>query len=370
MSLINKQVSCCVIGAGVSGLSSAIELSKRGFQVVVLSDEDGDDLTSAAAAAFWYPFWTGKKPDHSWYRPTWAWNTFLSLQEFTSQAESGVTWTQLNEYFDSSLDAEDIDSIVKSMWWRGFRSLEFRELGKKELVGFTSFGRTFSAGVSFRTLVINMRAYLPFLRNILLDLGVTFEKRHITKPAMEELCKHFDVVLNCSGLGARDLADDRNLTPREGIVVRMPAISGVDSILLAHTGVVFGVKPVYVVPRGGPDPDIILGGTIDGKDGNPRTRTWIDIGKEEWAVRRSVDTILGGCQELEPQLRAAEPIGFNVGYRPSREPAVRVEPEFERQNLIGRLFHNYGHGGGGITLSWGCAKEIAIWIDWFLSTDQ
>jgi D-amino-acid oxidase len=45
-----------------------------------------------------------------------------------------------------------------------------------------------------------------------------------------------------------------------------------------------------------------------------------------------------------------------AGLRPYRAETFRLEPE-----LVGEKFvvHNYGHGGAGITLSWGCALEIA-----------
>jgi D-amino-acid oxidase len=41
-----------------------------------------------------------------------------------------------------------------------------------------------------------------------------------------------------------------------------------------------------------------------------------------------------------------------VGLRPGR-PEIRLERE---DGPIPRI-HNYGHGGSGITLSWGCAEE-------------
>jgi D-amino-acid oxidase len=44
-----------------------------------------------------------------------------------------------------------------------------------------------------------------------------------------------------------------------------------------------------------------------------------------------------------------------AGLRPYREQTYRLEPE-----VVGSKFvvHNYGHGGAGITLSWGCAHEV------------
>jgi len=44
-----------------------------------------------------------------------------------------------------------------------------------------------------------------------------------------------------------------------------------------------------------------------------------------------------------------------AGLRPYRDQTFRLEPE----NVGGKfVVHNYGHGGAGITLSWGCAEEV------------
>ena len=42
-----------------------------------------------------------------------------------------------------------------------------------------------------------------------------------------------------------------------------------------------------------------------------------------------------------------------VGLRPFRAPGFRVEPEQLGEKL---LIHNYGHGGGGVSLSWGSGR--------------
>ena len=44
-----------------------------------------------------------------------------------------------------------------------------------------------------------------------------------------------------------------------------------------------------------------------------------------------------------------------VGLRPCRRGGVRCEMEVMGSKTV---VHNYGHGGSGITLSWGCAGEV------------
>ena len=67
------------------------------------------------------------------------------------------------------------------------------------------------------------------------------------------------------------------------------------------------------------------------------------------------DRILERCRQAEPVLRDAEVVEVITGLRPDR-PSVRVEVE-----EVGgtRYVHNYGHGGSGVSLSWGCAREAA-----------
>lgn len=60
------------------------------------------------------------------------------------------------------------------------------------------------------------------------------------------------------------------------------------------------------------------------------------------------------CFAVAPSLRVDNLTGM-VGLRPAREDGVYLErEEVEGRNVI----HNYGHGGGGFTVSWGCASEV------------
>jgi D-amino-acid oxidase len=70
---------------------------------------------------------------------------------------------------------------------------------------------------------------------------------------------------------------------------------------------------------------------------------------------QTAQEILEKCRLLEPALSQAAILGHAVGLRPGRRE-VRLELEW----LAGgrAVIHNYGHGGAGFTLSWGCAREV------------
>ncbi len=58
---------------------------------------------------------------------------------------------------------------------------------------------------------------------------------------------------------------------------------------------------------------------------------------------------------------------FLAGIRPYRETTYRLEKEKIKDKLV---IHNYGHGGAGITLSWGCAIEVKELISKYVIGNQ
>lgn len=357
-----NQKSVCIIGGGVSGLSTGITLRRRGHRVRILTRDESLATTSSVAAAFWYPFWTGQEPDHSWYDPRWAARTFEALGSLVGSV-SGVTEATLLEYFDEEMSDKELANVVDGMWWKeGLAGINFNLLSQKQVATVRAASRVFRSGATIRTYVINMTDYLPFLRRTFADLKGEFGLATLSLENLSDLAESFDAIVDCAGLGAGELFGENSekLFPVEGAVITVEPVQGVQDVILMHTGPVFDSYPFYIVPRG--SKDIILGGTIrEHKSGIPRHFSWSDVSTQDDEVQDDIRRIWNWCVEFIPQLAGAKILDVGVGYRPKRKPRVRLEEGNEIRGV--RLFHNYGHGGGGVTLSWGCAEEVADWVD-------
>jgi len=379
MPAASTETSICVLGAGVSGLTTALTLLRRKYQVTILTSGRNRETTSSAAAAFWYPFWTGKKPDHTWYRTEWALETYCELEKLVSDQDSGVTRIGLVEYFEETMSDAEVEKTIASMWWRHISKLKFETLDPPwpHDPALSAYNR-FKKAIRFDTLVINMVDYLPFLNDLVVQAGGQIEPlRMVETRDLESLVWKYDYVVNCTGLGAQTLVNDAWMKAKEGIVVKVTPAEGISDIVLMHTGGTFGgAHPFYIVPRGGKRPDVLLGGTINIKESNlqPRHFDWGAIPAEEHTVEDAARAIVQRCEAVCPSIRSSERLDISIGYRPAREkPAEKATAELGQDGVrLGpnwetspgpRLIHNYGHGGGGVTLSWGCAEAVATWID-------
>jgi D-amino-acid oxidase len=179
-----------------------------------------------------------------------------------------------------------------------------------------------------------MPRYLAWLQGRLQALGGTLELRALR--SLDEALDAAATVVNCAGLGARELCADARLQPVRGQVVRV-AQPGLRRFLVDDYG---PEGMTYVIPRCG---DVVLGGTAE--EGAEDLRPDPDAAAA--ILRRAV--------VLEPALAGAAVLGTAVGLRPCRD-SVRLEPELRGPGR--RVVHNYGHGGAGVTLSWGCALEV------------
>src|SRR4030081_3299148 len=91
-----KQIA--IIGAGVSGLTCGVFLADRGYRVSIFADETGQQTTSAAAAAIWYPYDAGPADKVI----AWALETYKSLVDLSQDAQSGVSMIGLRPFSRAS----------------------------------------------------------------------------------------------------------------------------------------------------------------------------------------------------------------------------------------------------------------------------
>lgn len=295
-----------VVGAGVVGLTCAVRLLEAGHRVDVVARDLPRETTSAIAAAIWYPYRAlPYERVTSWARTSYA--VFDAIAD--TDPESGVRMVGGTEV----LPGEQADP-----WWRS--AVPAFERSRDVPAGW-------GAGWSFTAPVADMAVYLGWLAGRVEDLGGTITRLNLSS------LPEAGLVVNCSGLGARLLGADRTVVPVRGQVVVVEQI-GLERWWLDSAG------PTYVVPR---ERDIVVGGTdVEG----------------EWSRTPSPEVaadILERASRLVPGLRGARVLRHKVGLRPVR-PAVRLE-------RVGDVVHCYGHGGAGVTLSWGVAEEVVGLLD-------
>lgn len=289
-----------VVGAGVLGLSCALRLLEAGHRVDVLARELPLETTSAVAAAIWYPYLAYPQDKVT----AWSATSYDAFAGLAQDPETGVTMRRGTEL----LLAESPDP-----WW----------VAAVPALDRVEPRAPYRDAWSFVTPVIDMPRYLVWLQARVLDAGGT-----VTRMALPYL-PGGPLVVDCSGLGSRHLAGDPSTTPVRGQVVVLQQV-GLEEWWLVEDG------PTYVIPRAD---DIVVGGTDD---------------EGEWDRTPSpatADAILRRATELVPALATARVLRHKVGLRPAR-PEVRLE-------RVGDVIHCYGHGGAGVTLSWGCADEVA-----------
>ena len=273
--------------------------------------DDVAATTSAVAAALWFPYRAA--PVDAVLR--WA---ARSLRVFTALAADGASGLHLREGTVVHRTPEP------DLWWApgiaGLRAATADELPPGA-----------PAGTRCVLPVVEMGRYLPWLADACRSAGVEVVRGRVDRLADVP----GEVVVLAAGLRSADLVGDRSLVPVQGQIVRL-ANPGLRDWLLDEDN---PAGLTYVVPRGD---DVVCGGTaVEGATGLAP-----DPGVEAAILARVCAAV--------PALRQAPVLSRAVGLRPGR-PTVRLD----RTDLDGRpLISCYGHGGAGVTLSWGCAADV------------
>jgi D-amino-acid oxidase len=301
-----------VVGAGVSGLTCALVFAENGFNTAIFADEMGDETNSAAAAAMWYPYDVGTGDQII----PWALTSYQRFLELARDPQTGVSLTELRVF-------SRLGPIAPPVWARSF---ETRAVPDSEIPS------AFVSGFSIHVPLIETGKYLAYLASRLTSAGSSISGGiHLTD--LEEVDARFDLIVNCAGIGARELVPDPQMEPHRG------QVAIVEKFDLPYAVVCDDPPLMYAIPRSN---DCVFGGTNEVSNNravDPRTTT----------------AIITECERVLD--RSAPPlIRERVGLRPGRSSGVRVAAEKLRDRRP--VIHNYGHGGSGFTLSWGCAQAV------------
>jgi D-amino-acid oxidase len=307
-----------VIGGGVCGLTCAVRLAESGMRVTILTRERPAATTSAVAGAVWFPYRV--RPNER--TGPWGRAGYERFERLAREEGAPVTMVDLTALYPEPLAEEP--------WWldtvpgAGVRAARPEELPEG-----------YGDGRTVRVPCVEAPAYLDWLERRFVSLGGSVEVRELASLAEPDA----DVVVNCSGVGAARLAGDPAVRPVRGQVAYVrPSSREPLRFMVDETG---PNALAYVLPR----PDVVvLGGSAEEDDWELRPRA---------EITRS---ILRRTRLLDPRLADAELVGEAVGLRPAR-PEVRLDAGALPDGRL--VVHDYGHGGSGFTLSWGCADEVA-----------
>nr|WP_223189247.1 FAD-dependent oxidoreductase [Streptomyces sp. TRM68416] len=293
-------------------MTTAVVLAERGLRVRVWTRDPVERTTSAVAGALWWPY----RIEPVALARVWALRSLAVYRELALRPE--VTGVRMVEGVLGEGDLDGADA------WAAAQVPGLRRARAEEYGG---------TGLWARLPLIDMSTHLPWLRERFLTAGGVVETRTVSSLAQAPA----PVVVNCTGLGARELVPDTAVRPVRGqlVVVENPGIR------TWATSTEPSGEMAYFFPQ----PErLVLGGTAE--DG-------------QWSLEpdpRVAEAIVQRCARLRPEIAGARILDHRVGLRPVRD-AVRLEREPLPDGRA--LVHNYGHGGAGVTVAWGCAEEAA-----------
>lgn len=356
-----------VIGAGVSGVTTALALQLLGYNTEIISDRTVLDVSQKNKhPEFASLFPSASVIPHSVYSDR--------LEELFRQSQSlfyelrkhtfaGITIQKHFEVFEFEADRPDYcDWMLNFSPINNLAAMAIpRRSDDKPLHGWV-----------FDCIFADWSLYFPALIAFYQERGGTITKQKIKQVDISDLPS--EIIINCSGTSGSLLFDD----PSDNqLIMRGHLLHKADAPLIKNNAgevISYNYTPkpnvycdadgnacdVYCYPR---KDGWILGGSRqlgqlknDDKWENIEESAAYSI-EEIQFPRQIIDLnneILN--HSYDQSLNESDNITPLIGHRyiRNRKNGLRLEKEESSGKII---YHNYGHGGAGVTLSWGCALE-------------
>ncbi|KAJ5212617.1 uncharacterized protein N7498_004263 [Penicillium cinerascens] len=349
-----SQGNIIIIGAGVLGLSTAIQLSRSGHKVTLIArDLPGDstiDYASPWAGAHFQPS-PAKTPAEQLEQQLMQ-ETYRELDAIAqNHPEAGVAFIPAVEYFDSA----DPDSFLSKengyINWPDFSIIDKTQYPPNHDI---------QMAVTYRSWVLNSPVYLLWLQKLAKELGVVIIRSQLTaledavpifRHASDNHVGHISAVIDASGRGF----NDPDSYPSRGQFV---IVENEFDMTVSHHWA--DGSSTVVVPRP------FGGGTVVGGTKEPGNWSEEISDSDTEMILKRVKNICPGIVGQDPAKENV--LGFQirqvyVARRPMRRGGLRLE-----QDVVGiqspgdgrrvPLIHCYGAGQSGYKISWGVAKRV------------
>ncbi|XP_054165230.1 D-aspartate oxidase-like [Oppia nitens] len=338
--MFEKKLKIAVIGAGIIGCTSASVLieSIPNVEITIISEKFTPNTTGDGSGGLIYPYLPGSTDSKRIKK--WINDTMAYLKQHFQSSDSGKLGIGLLSMYYLLEDREvfnysDFDNIMISQ----------RPMTSSELKQFSSPQKQWTKGVYVTTYYAECRKLLPYLLQQFKSKGGKVCQQRVD--SLRQLIGKYDIVINCPGVEAGKCSADQSVHPIRGQVYRISA-PWIKHCVMAGNH--------YIIPN---TDTVVLGGT---KQLNNWDTNVDPIDSKD---------IMDGCSQLIPSIRTAQVVNEWVGLRPGRHE-VRLEREVisDGQSNQLQVIHNYGHGGCGVTLSFGCAHEVLDYVQQIISSNN
>lgn len=206
-----------VVGAGTVGLSVAYRLSElypsSCVEVTVIAEEFLQQTTSYGSGGLWEPYQIAGTPEervNQWGKISF--KHFQDLYYSDYAAEAGVQLLTAYQLLEAHQDGSDPS-------WKDI-VYNYKHLDAADLRAMNVPDK-YVKGMTFGTFVVEQKYYMQYLMRILKDRGVSFQQQTVSN--VEDLAKsgEYDLIINCTGLGAVQAANDDSMYPVRGQVLRV-----------------------------------------------------------------------------------------------------------------------------------------------------
>ncbi|XP_005095488.2 D-aspartate oxidase [Aplysia californica] len=320
----------CVLGAGITGLSAAINVQKliRCVNVTIIADSFGQDTTTPVTRNLFLPIPSsvkGTDPDalRKWFLDGW---THHFTRAKTPEGEESGHSLITGYYLWSEGEAPILSDAVFN-----FHQLSESELAEEDF--------PYDKGCRFTTVAVDFKKYFRWLMKEFRQRGGCV--LHDTVYSLQELYGKYDIVINCTGMRAREQMSDPRLVPVKGHMVRVKT-EPTKNFLVTDDN-------ISVVPsNSSEDCECVDVGYH-----------WKRSEHRPGVMREPTALVLRKARGLIPFLEDCRVVQAWAEKRPSEEPPLVKIEMLNCGSAILPVVHSIGLGTETLTLAWGTGVYVA-----------